>query len=323
MRWLAVAGALAGCTSFENPEIVVDLRVLAMTATHPEQVVDVDLANPPEPADLLAQLVPTRVCALVADPGEVRRVRYQFTLCAFGAGSRCDPDNEVPMSTGSIPDPEAATPAQTEMCGDVLPNGNLLGVLLATGQGDPLASLGGLDYLVQLQVGGEDDPLARDEYAAKTLRVSPRLPAGRTPNQNPTLDRIDVTLAGYEPTPLQLGRCTEQTAPLEVAPGTRLELTPIEPAGARETYAVPTIDGKFQTFTESLTYQWIASAGNFTSGSTGGPRDLVGNYPELFTEWRAPRAADVGAPTNVQLWIVQRDERYGVTWFESCIRVVP
>jgi hypothetical protein len=25
----------------------------------------------------------------------------------------------------------------------------------------------------------------------------------------------------------------------------------------------------------------------------------------------------------VQLWVVQRDERGGVSWYESCVRVVP
>ena len=43
----------------------------------------------------------------------------------------------------------------------------------------------------------------------------------------------------------------------------------------------------------------------------------------LFTEYRAPRAEDLDGPTDIPLWIVQRDERLGTAWFESCIRVVP
>ena len=63
--WLC---ALAACTKFAPEDVVVDMRVLAMQADVPEQVLDVDLANPPPVTDLLAQMVPTRMCALVADP---------------------------------------------------------------------------------------------------------------------------------------------------------------------------------------------------------------------------------------------------------------
>jgi len=50
--------ALAACHTFQDPNVVVDLRVLAMKATLPEQVIDIDLTNPPAPAALLPQLVP-------------------------------------------------------------------------------------------------------------------------------------------------------------------------------------------------------------------------------------------------------------------------
>ncbi|MBA3503247.1 MAG: hypothetical protein H0T65_23000, partial [Deltaproteobacteria bacterium] len=64
--WLALA--LAACGSFEDEDIVLDTRVLAMAATVPDQVIDVDLENPQSDLELLEQLVPTRMCALVADP---------------------------------------------------------------------------------------------------------------------------------------------------------------------------------------------------------------------------------------------------------------
>lgn len=321
MRRLALAAVLAGCTTFENPDIVIDLRVLAMTGAPPEQVVDVDLEAPPQPAELLGQLAPATMCALVADPAFERRLRYRLTLCRSGLRGRCD-DPVVPLASGIIEDPETS-PVAPRMCASVEPNGNLLGILLATAEDDPLAALGGIDYLVQLEVGGEGADPALDLFASKSLRVSPRIPAFRTANVNPTLDAVEATLGEAAPVPLELARCVEQAAPVEVAPGTRLRLTPIETEGARERYAVPTLDGNVQVFTESLTYQWIASAGGFSSGSTGGPRDAVGNTPELFTEWRAPPARELAGPTDVALWFVQRDERLGSTWYESCVRVVP
>ncbi len=294
---------------------MVDLRVLAMRAEHPEQVVAVNLDDPEQPAELLTQLVPTTVCALVADPREDRPLHYQMTLC-LPARNRCDEDFQVGIGAGVIADPDHAAAGQIELCAPVMPNGNLLGLLLEAARDDAVVAIGGIDYQVMLTVSPESGP---PEYATKTLRVSPKIPDHRTANRNPTVDRFEVTIGETDPVALPLGRCVDQVAPLVVAPDTHVRLFPVESEGARETYDVPTLDGKVATFTESLTYQWTASAGRFSSGSTGGTRDRAGNFPELFTHWTAPE--DVSSPLDVQLWFVQRDERYGLTWYESCVRV--
>ncbi len=313
---------LAGCTTFEDPDIVVDLRVLALAADVPEQIVDVDLANPQMPAQLLQQLVPAQVCALIADPAFERRIRWKLSLCSYGDYSRCDPDVMATLASGTIDDPDTATPHPT-MCATVTPNANLLGVLLDTLSGDVLGGLGGVDYLVELSVGGADADPALDLYAAKNLRVAPRIPAARQANRNPSIDRIEATIDGGPPTVLGIGRCVDATPTLTVRPNDKVRFTPIEAVDAREAYVVPTLDGTGRMFTESLTYQWIASAGGFSSGSTGGPRDITGNPPPLFSDWGAPNAGDLSGPTDISLWIVQRDERLGVRWYESCVRVVP
>jgi len=321
--WIAgVLAVVAGCSSFEDEDIVIDLRVLAIAATPPEQVVAIDLSAPQNPVQLLQQLVPTRVCALVTDPAFERRVHYRFTLCVYGDGARCG-DVMAPLDSGTIEDPDTAPLVQTQLCTSVEPNGNLLGVLTETLEGDPFAGLGGLDYLVQLSVGGEGDEPARDAFAAKTLRVAPKIPVSREANLNPTLDGIEASLGEAAPVRLALGRCVDQAQPLEIAPNTRIKLTPIEAPSARESYVVPTIDGRTMMFTESLTYQWLATAGGFSQGSTGGTRDISGSFPDLFTEYRAPNADDLDGPTDIQLWLVQRDERYGAMWYETCVRVTP
>jgi hypothetical protein len=152
----------------------------------------------------------------------------------------------------------------------------------------------------------------------------PRIPADITANHNPSIASVTMaTPTDAEPVPLPLGRCLDQSAPLEVAAGARVRLTPVEPDGVRETYVVPTTDGMSRTFTESLTYQWLASAGNYSASFTGGTRDAFGNPAPLFTDWRAPAAKDLDGPTNVDLWVIQRDERLGVYWTQACIRVVP
>jgi hypothetical protein len=323
MRVLACAALAAGCTSFEDPNVVIDLRVLAMTSSPPDQVIDVDLSQPVTPTELLAKLVPTEICVLVADPGLDRRLAWSINMCPLTGDDRCDSDRpEFTLGSGVIDDPETAVPAP-RLCVTIEPNASLLAVLVDEVQDDTLRGLGGINYAAQLRIGGEDADRNLDQYATKILRVFPRIPEARSANQNPRLDRIEVTLDGGEPVALPLGRCVEHAAPYPIAPGVQVRLLPIEPEGVREVYVVPTLDGKSQTFTESLTYQWIAGGGGLSSGTTGGPRDVSGNPAPLFTDYRAPRAEDITGPTDVSLWIIQRDERLGGAWYESCLRVTP
>jgi hypothetical protein len=272
--------------------------------------------------DLLDQLVPSEMCALVADPGHERRLRWSMTLCVLDGDLRCDSEAEVVLASGVVPDPDTAQPAP-RMCATVMPDGNLLGVLLEAVDGDTLRGLGGIDYGISLRVGGEDEDRDRDLFAGKHLRVAPRIPAGRRANANPTLQNIAAGIEGGAPFPLPLGRCVDQPAPTELRAGQTMRMTPMEPEGVREVYVVPRLDGEEQSFTESLTYQWLAGAGSFSSGSTGGPRDVAGNPAPLFTDYRAPSAKGLTGPTDVPLWVVQRDERLGAAWYESCVRVVP
>lgn len=313
----------AGCGSFENEDIVIDTRVIAMVASVPDQIIDVDFENPPQPEELLGQLVPSEMCALVADPGRARRLRWSMTLCVLDNDQRCDGDVMLRLSSGLADDPDTAVPAP-RMCATVMPDGALLGVLLEALEGDTLSGLGGIDYGISLKVGGEDEDPATDQFAGKRLRVAPRIPAARSANQNPTLRHLEGAIdGGASGIVMPLGRCVDQTAPVELRAGQTLRLTPVEADGAREVYVVPRLDGMQQSFTESLTYQWLASAGTFTSGSTGGPRDIAGNPAPLFTDYRAPKAKDLSGPLDVALWVVQRDERLGAAWYESCVRVVP
>jgi hypothetical protein len=317
------AALAAGCGRFQDPNVVVDLRTLAIRAEPPDQVIDVDLTQPVTPGALLAQLVPTEVCALIADPGADRRLLWSMTLCSLASNDRCDDDGpEVLIGMGLSDDPETTVP-EPRMCATIQPDANLLALIAFVVQGDTLHGLGGVNYGVLLRVGGENGDRDLDQYAAKTLAVSPRIPAARAANHNPTLDRITGALEDGTPATLPLGRCADNPAPYALAPATKLRLLPVEPAGAREVYTVPTLDGRSQTFTESLTYQWTAGAGGFSRGMTGGPRDLSGNPPPLFSDFKSPAASDLDKPTDISLWIIQRDERLGVQWYESCIRVAP
>jgi hypothetical protein len=319
---IAAAAALAACGSFESEQVVLDLRVLAMTSSAPDQVVELDISAPPQPTELLVQLVPAEVCALVADPARDRRLHWSMTLCVLDSDQLCASDAKLELAAAVAGDPDTAQPAP-RICATVQPDGNLLGVLLEALEDDTLSGLGGIEYGVSLAVRGEDEDPALEQYAGKRMRVSPRIPAARSANANPTLARLDGVFEGGEPFALAQGRCVDQPAPLELRPEQELRITPNEPDGVREVYVVPRLDGEVQTFTENLTYQWLASAGGFSSSSTGGPRDIAGNLPPLFSDYKAPPAKDLSGPTDVQIWIVQRDERLGAAWYESCVRVVP
>ena len=324
VKYLVCALALAGCGTFEDPDIVRDFRVLALDASVPEQIVDIDITNPAPPTDLLDQLVPTEVCALISDANFERRLRWTMTVCNLNSDERCPTGGpQAVIGAGVWDDPDLAA-APPQLCATVPVDGNLLGVLLDSLEADRYGGLGGVYYGVSLVVGGEDADPELDLYAAKNLRVQPRIPPELQANHNPSLAGVDVRLAeddAFEALPL--ARCRDQAAPIVVAPGQRVRLSPVEPDGVREEYVVPTLSGGSRTFTESPTYQWLASAGNVSSGRTGGTRDAFGNPAPLFTDWTAPAAKDLDGPTDVSFWFIQRDERLGLAWYEACLRVVP
>jgi len=316
---IVVAVALGACGSFEDPNIVIDLRYVAMTAEPPEQVFPFDPANPPETIEDLG-LVDVAVCATVADPGAERRLDYVMHVCGDTDTRRCDePDRPLfEIGRGTLEDPETAPTTQTA-CGTVHPDAGFLLVLRDAIEEDTLAGFGGIDVRVDYEVTpeGGGDPI----FGSRGVRFAPKIPEERVANTNPTVTAIDIVIEGRDPVPLPLGRCAELAEPVHVAGGEQLHLTPVEPEGVREDYVVPTLDGGVRRFTELLSYQWLATDGSWTRGSTGGGRDVSGTLPPLDTKWRAPD--DLDEPTRISLWMIQRDERLGLAWFESCVVVDP
>lgn len=327
---IAAAVALAGgCADFEDPSIVIDLRVLGVVAEPAEIVLPFDPGDPGAGAGVsVSDLGPVEVCALVADPGAERRLRYDFQLCPPESDGRCDGHGAtvVELGGGEVGDPESSE-RPVSICTTIQGSADVLQVIRESVEASDLAGFGGISVEVGLEVvpvGASDDEAV---WARKKVRYSPELPAGRVANQNPWIDGMT---AAREPTgergldfEAPRGRCGD-VVPFAVAPGEKITLLPREPAGVREDYEVPTFDGGAQAFTENLSYQWLATAGKWSRGSSGGKRDLAGNQPPLDSRWTAPDDPDVvGEGLDVQLWSVQRDERGGQSWFETCARVVP
>ena len=331
-----LAAATAACGSFEDPSIVLDLRVLAMTAEPPEVVAPFDPADP-----LDVELADSEICALIADPAEDRALTIAMRACGPTSSDRCDDPLRPVLDLGeqTIEDPEEAASAP-RACATLEDGLGLLAVLQDSLSQDDLLGFGGIAARVELRVRPADsEPGGADEiFAFKRMRYAPQQPPERVANANPTLDGLcAVTIADSDADPvapeacadgldpevpaLPLGRCADVT-PLVLGPGELLEIFPVEPAGVREDYVLPTFDGGVQAITENLTYAWLATAGSWSAGSTGGPRDIAGNEARLETRFTAPDDPEIiGDGLDIALWIVQRDERGGAAWFESCVRV--
>jgi hypothetical protein len=326
MRRLALltCAVALGCGEFETPSIVLDLRILGVQAEPPE------IVSPFDPDDPTAvELDDVELCALFADPTRSRRLRWNMVACAPRSSRRCDSVTRpwVDIGSGTIEDPEEAGEPQAA-CGTLAASAGLLAVLQDAIENDSFSGFGGIPVQVELWVHGEDESFADAQFGTKRVLYSPEIPAGRVANTNPHLDGLTVEREGVTPDPedpelLPLGRCRD-VAPLVAAPGERITITPVEPEGVREDYVVPTLDGGSREFTENLTYSWYATAGAWNREESGGPKDVVGNEPPLDSTFTAPAdPAVVGDGLEVPLWIVQRDERGGQAWYESCVRVEP
>lgn len=318
---VAAALAITGCGEFEKRSIVLDLRILNVRTVPPEIVSPFD---PNDPTNV--QLAPVQVCAFVADPHESRSLTWGMAACAPTDSDRCDDLARpfVDMGTGTVEDPEEAD-QPVEMCAE-LPAGGLVPIVLEDAVSlDSLAGFGGIALQVEFWVRDSSATIAEAEFAKKRVVYAPELPAGRTPNQNPTVGSFMVTRQDSGANEVMpMGRCLDQTEPLRVVAGESITIYPSEPAGIREDYALPTYDGGEVRFTENMRYAWYSTYGNWGRETSGGPTDVIGNEPVRHTTWTAPRDPEVvGDGLDVMMWFVQRDERAGSSHYYSCVHVEP
>lgn len=335
---VALAWLAAGCGNFEVQSIVLDLRILSMTVSPPEFVVPLEAAQDP----MNLPEVSVQVCALIADPADSREIEYRMTACWPNVESyRCDePGRAEVLLTGtpSAPFARVADPDESdepvEVCATLSSNVVLPALILdqieVQGSYEDVAAQvvgngGNLDVQVELAVRGAGQGPEDLQFGSKRVRYALPLPEGRVANRNPAIQALQATVGeDEEAVTMPLGRCIDAGAWIEVAPGTELELEPVPAEGSREDYQVLTFDGRARTFTENLVYTWYATHGSWELEQTGGPRDLAGNDPDTKSVWTAPRNRDVvGDGIDVPIWVVQRDERGGQSWFESCVHVVP
>ncbi|HWN70506.1 MAG TPA: hypothetical protein VNM90_22855 [Haliangium sp.] len=351
-----LAGPLAplgstGCGSFETRSIVLDLRILSLVVTPPEVLIPLDAGADP----MNLPQVDVEVCALIADPEDSREIEYRMTACWPNDETlRCDdPARAEVLLTGTpgdpfvrVPDPEeagepvrvcATLPSNTVVPVLVLDQVELLGSYEAVAA-QVLANGGNLDVQIEVVVRGADQDTDDLQYGSKRMRFAAPQCQPREANQNPVID-LEVSVDGAEPVAMPVGRCVDIEAPLEVGPRAEIELDPepsfdsqadpdaeLPPESPREEYCVPTFSGAPRDpFTENLTYTWYATHGTWELEQTGGPKNpATGKLSPVEGTWTAPGNPDViGAGLDVPIWVVQRDERGGQSWVETCVRVVP
>ena len=337
---LAALAFLTACGTFEEPSIVLDLRVLAMrTETLDEQgfpdgradqVLDVDAMSDLAPADILAEMRPTQITAWVADPAKRDTPLYwDMTLCLADDDGRCD--FTLPyqnLGAGLLDDPDDADSPQQPLA-IMVPDFTTVAMILRAIEDNPVEILGGVDLQIQMRIGRADEPRENDLYAAKQLRIAPRIPAQRAANNNPRFDMIETAVNGAAGIQLPGNnmfstRCNDAgVIPPRVRPGDAVTMFPNEAEGTREMYVVPGLDGKAIQIEESVSYQWLATYGSWSDETTGGGHDVLGNQSLLGSDWTAPRLGSGSGPLDVSLWMIQRDERLGVTMFETCVTVMP
>lgn len=322
MRAAALAAlVLAACGSFEDPAIIIDLRPLAVVAEPPEQVVDVDPANP-----LAVQFEDVRVCALVADP-QRRELAWTMMVCPPQRDLRCtNLDEPFLVLTPEVPSGPPPDIGQ-EVCATIPAGPTLTAIVRSTIEHDSLQGFGGVDINLAVRavpVGGRDDEAVA---MGKGIRFSVRLPAERVANTNPVMTelagQIDRGNGLEEPLVVPTGACRDPQFGLQIPSGASIKLAPRPLEGSAETYVVPTFEGGSRTFTENLRYQWLSTAGSWSRAETGGPRDPAGNPPVLSSEWDAPTLRDGESSRLVDIWVIQRDERGGTSWLTACLVVVP
>ncbi len=329
---VVVAVGVSGCATFEDPTIVLDLRVIAIQANPPEQVVNLvlDPASPPTVDELLALLGPITIRALIAEPGRARSLSWRMTACIIDDGGRCLPDRpQIPIRSSRLADPEVSQigdpcPEFSDfapggvVCAQLVPDAALAALLYEVFRDDPARGTGGIDFGISLWVYSDEEPRTQ-VFASKQIRIAPRIPADRAANHNPNVDQLLLGRGGLG-FDIDRHHCAGSGRVDDVRSGDTVTLFPIARDGDKEEFVLPTIDGGSERFTEILSYQWIAIAGSFADDHTGGPPDAFGNITLDGTEWTAPQVRE---PTDIALWLVQRDGRLGVTWRDACLRVVP
>jgi hypothetical protein len=343
--WLLVL--LAGCTEFDHPSTVKDLRILAIAAEPSEVILDE------------SGVPPIALTALVVDPAG-RPLTFGVRACANDPRAPNAPGAGAEAS-GNYPAGGARSTVGSALCPADGPTSWAMPVAVTSGptgfgfplpltaeqlgaafQSDvfpgPMGKLhGGFDLGLPINV--QLDVAAGDERATAIKRVifwPRRLRDDQRPNQNPVIARVD-TYPARDPitlSPIGTREVLDET-PRPVRADQRLW---IEPAGAVAEAYLTTVVDRFTDETrlhevpaETLRFQFFASAGKFEPWETSSELPFGGTPQSripLEAQYQPPPLETLvpdgtGRRTReVRIWIVARDERGGASWIERRLLIV-
>jgi hypothetical protein len=320
-----VALALVACGELDTADRVHDLRLLAMRAEPPEQVLPVAFLpdggvvaypSPDGGAPRVPPLAPVTVTALVADPlGAGREVTYRFSTCAQLESDtrRCTEDSPRyrVLAEGAVtPSELGGEPSVT-----FTPSYALIGDIVRR---DGLHGFGGINLPVQIEISAGEESVVGFKRVAFQFGPRPLPP----PNQNPVFQGLDYNGATWAEDATPQFLATER--PAREIPGTGTEtdggtqvgsnrVTPrVDPARFEE-YDRPTFDGPPVHFIESWRYNFHATQGTFSPAATGGGGNATtGNDSSTASSWNTLPGQTTAGPMTV--WVVVRDGRGGESW---------
>jgi hypothetical protein len=344
-----------GCTEFDDPSTIKDLRLLAASLEPAEIILD--------PANPSAPLPPLRLSPLLVDgPRDLadrRPITFTLRACANdplapsapGSGGEAAgnyPAGGARSSVGSARCPADSavswtlpvTPAPAPLASPDAPSFELalsIEQIAAAFQVDVfpghLGQLhGGFD--LGLPISFEITARAGDEIVTgiKRLIVWPGpIAPDHHANQNPHIDH----LLGYHErdaaTALPIGTPAVLASETPIAVGAGGGLW-IEPVGAAAEPYVTTVIDRLTDRThadavpaETLRYSFYATAGKFepreTTSELGFAATTSGGRIPIEARYLAPEG--IAAALPVRIFVVVRDERGGTSWIERPLVVTP
>jgi hypothetical protein len=162
---------------------------------------------------------------------------------------------------------------------------------------------------------------------------------GEVANQNPTIDHIefyrkrDGTYGLHDLPSLDAADLWPSDMPptVSISAKDKLYVLPVPSAGAAEKY--PLRERDFQTREivtrfqqELLTFDFFTTAGTFSPSEQNDtpPIFLGAGAPiHLDSEFGLPKAADLPASGQADIWIVVHDERAGASWKHAVVNITP
>jgi len=357
---LVVASGLA-CADFENPTTVVDLRMLAAEVEPSEIVLDADLSDPSMPVVDPANNPPVMVTPLIVDPkGNGRLVTYTISACPNDPFAPAPPGGG--QGGGAFPSGGARTTVGSALCDENSPTTWLLTPHpITNGDGfavqptvdeltvaftkdifpDQYGNLhGGFDLGMPLTLDIKVNADGEEIRAVKrVLYWGRRIDAAQMPNQNPTIDSVDLFYerddATFDPvdTPQPIPHDRDADFDVDVKPGvTSLWIRPSK--GNAESFETTVIDPDtheavpFTVPRETLRYRFFATAGTFSPPTTSSEPEtgFMATGPiHIESEYRLPPpdqlAVDSAGHAVVAIWIVVRDDRGGESWQQRNLRL--